>query len=47
MTRSLKGAHRVNDPVIDGVKGFWYLLKVLVVGEPRKSDPFSIRELEK
>ena len=37
----------MNDPVIDGFKGLWYLLKVLVVGEPPKPDPFSIRELEK
>ena len=37
----------MNDPVIDGIKGLWYLLKVLVVGEPPKPDPFSIRELEK
>ena len=37
----------MNDPVIDGFKGLWYLLKVLVVGEPPKPDPFTIRELEK
>ena len=37
----------MNDPVIDGFKGLWYLLKVLAVGEPPKPDPFSIRELEK
>ena len=37
----------MDDPFIDGFKGFWYLLKVLVVGEPPKPDPFSIRELEK
>ena len=34
-------------PVIDGFKGLWYLLKVLVAGKPPKPDPFSIRELEK
>lgn len=37
----------MNDPIIDGFKGLWYLLKVLVVGEPPKPDPFTIRELEK
>ena len=37
----------MNDPFIDGFKGLLYLLKVLVVGEPPKPDPFSIRELEK
>ena len=37
----------MNDSFIDGFKGFWYLLKVLVVGEPPKPDPFTIRELEK
>ena len=38
----------MNDPVIDGFKGLWYLLKVLVTGEPPKAAPapFSIRELE-
>ena len=37
----------MSDAIIDGFKGLWYLLKVLVVGEPPKPDPFSIRELEK
>ena len=37
----------MNDPIIDGFKGFWYLLKVLVEGEPPKPDPFSLRELQK
>ena len=37
----------MNDPLIDGFKGLWYLLKVLVVGEPPKPDQFSIRKLEK
>ena len=37
----------MNEPVLDGVKGLWYLLKVLVVGEPPKPDPFSLGELEK
>ena len=37
----------MNDPIIDGFKGLWYLLKVLVEGEPPKPDPITIRELEK
>lgn len=37
----------MSDPVADGFKGFWYLLKVLVVGEPPRPDPFSIRKLER
>ena len=37
----------MSDSDIDSFKGLWYLLKVLVVGEPPKPDPFSIRELEK
>ena len=37
----------MNEPFIDGFKGLLHLLKVLVVGEPPKPDPFSIRELEK
>ena len=37
----------MNDPLIDDFKGLWYLLKVLVVGEAPKPDPFSIRKLEK
>ena len=37
----------MNDPITDGFRGLWYLLKVLVVGEPPKPDLFSLRELEK
>ena len=37
----------MSDSDIDGFKGLWYILKILVLGEPPKPDPFSIRELEK
>lgn len=37
----------MNDPIYSALKGFWYLLKVLVVGEPPRPDPFSIRKLER
>ena len=37
----------MSDSDIDGFKGFWYLLKVLVAGETPKPDAFLIRDLEK
>ena len=37
----------MSDQLADGIKGLWYLLKVLVVGEPPRPDPFSIRKLER